>query len=378
MIYLGFIIAASYLLLIFSLYRGWRHVKTFPKDSDTQAEKVRVSIVVPARNEEKNVKALLKDINEQKYPQPWIEIILVDDASGDKTAEAISEWHKGKLIELKLIQLQEQETNYSPKKRAMSEGINYASGDLIITTDADCRVGKNWLATIVSHYLKTNAKMLSGPVRLSPLKSFFSKIQALEFSSLVGSGAGAIGLGKPLMCNGANLAFEKEAFDEVGGYAGNEIYASGDDVFLMMKMKATYGSEAISFVKDAEAIVDTPPKAGWKEFINQRTRWASKAKAYKSLFALFSSGVVFLFAVALLLVTLGFLMGNVRLESFLALWVVKLVIDYIFLYRINRFLNQSYLMRYYFPAQSFTIGYTIIAGFLGNFGSFIWKGRRYR
>lgn len=378
MIYLGFIIAASYLLLIFSLYRGWSHVKTFPKVGGVQTKKVQVSIVIPARNEEKNIGALFNDINEQQYPQSWTEIIIVDDGSADSTVEVVRQWHQEKLIEMKLIQLQEQVTNHSPKKRALSEGINYASGDLIITTDADCRVGKGWLSTIVSHYLKTKARMLSGPVRLSPLKSFFSKIQALEFSSLVGSGAGAIGRGKPLMCNGANLAFEKEAFDEVGGYAGNETYASGDDVFLMLKMKETYGSGAISFVKDAEAIVDTPPKAGWKEFINQRTRWASKAKAYKNLFSLFASGVVFLFAVVLLLATLGFLTGTVSTESFLALWALKLFSDFIFLARINRFLNQSFLMRYYFPAQLFVVVYTIIAGFLGNFGSFSWKGRSYK
>ncbi len=377
MIYLGYIIAASYLLLIYSLYRGWNQVKTFPKGNDKQVEKVKVSIVVPARDEEKNITTLLNSINEQKYPQPWIEVIIVDDASKDQTANIAGDWSDGKTIEMKLIRLKDEEANLSPKKRALSEGISYASGDLIITTDADCRVGKNWLATIVSHYLKTEAKMLSGPVRLSPLNNFFSKIQALEFSSLVGSGAGAIGKGHPLMCNGANLAFSKEAFDEVGGYAGNETYASGDDVFLMLKMKETYGSEAICFIKDTEAIVDTPPKAGWKEFINQRTRWASKAKAYKSLFSLFASGVVFLFAVVLFLVTLAFLAGHISLESFIALWAVKLVTDYIFLLSINRFLNRSYLMRYYFPAQLFAIGYTIIAGFLGNFGSFSWKGRSY-
>ncbi|MDZ7776590.1 MAG: glycosyltransferase family 2 protein [Bacteroidales bacterium] len=96
------------------------------------------------------------------------------------------------------------------------------------------------------------------------------------------------------MSNGANIAFLKKAFHDVGGYGGNEQYVSGDDVFLMMKLQKTYGKQAITFLKDRDAIVKTAARETWKEFMEQRIRWASKQSLYKTFFALYASGTVFL------------------------------------------------------------------------------------
>ncbi|MCF8339259.1 MAG: glycosyltransferase, partial [Bacteroidales bacterium] len=257
------------------------------------------------------------------------------------------------------------------------QAINHSTADLIITTDADCRVGKNWISAIVQHYESTEAKMISGPVRLTSLTNFFSKLQALEFLSLVGSGAGSVAKGKPLMANGANLAFSKKAFEKVGGYQGNEMQASGDDVFLMLKMNEFFKENSVSFLKDEKAIVDTSPKSNWKEFISQRIRWASKAKAYKNFFSIFSSWVVFVFCIAIIIATIGLVFGEFNPGMVIFMWAVKLVVDFIFLWKLTRFMKQNDLMWYYFPAQLFVIGYTTIAGFLGSLGGFSWKGRRY-
>lgn len=373
---LSYIIAALYVYLIFYLYHGWRKLRE-PGKSDSPTEKIKVSVVVPARNEAPRIGKLLDNISTQRYPEPWLEVIVVDDASDDTTADVVRQWQERHTLDVKLVQLEESADNRSPKKRALSEGIRRATATLVVTTDADCRLNERWIEALVNHHIATGAKMISGPVRLSPVNGFFQKIQGLEFLSLVGAGAGAIGNANPLMCNGANLAFEKEAFDEVGGYRGNENYASGDDVFLMHKMKEHFANGAISFLRDRNAIVDTPAKPNWKAFINQRTRWASKTKAYKDFFSLFAAGVVFMFCIILIIALLMAVAGKITAGHAIALWMVKLLIDLLFLSEIAVFTQQKNLLKWFLPAQLFVVGYTTIAGFLGSLGGFRWKGRTY-
>lgn len=372
-----YLISLLYLFLIIFLYQGWRKLKNPVKEKEIYSDKVKVAVIIPARNEETNIVNLLNDIDSQNYPEPCIEVIVADDASGDGTAEAVRGWADTHSLNIRLLNLEDRPDNPSPKKRALSQAINHSTADLIITTDADCRVGEKWISAIVQHYQATGAKMISGPVRFTSLTNFFSKLQALEFLSLVGSGAGSVGKGKPLMANGANLAFSKKAFEMVDGYQGNEKQASGDDVFLMLKMKAYFDGDSVSFLKDRDAIVDTPAKSGWKEFINQRTRWASKTKAYKNFFSLFTAGVVFLFCVAIFIATITLFFGGFNVNLIIFMWGVKLGVDFLFLRSITRFMYQRHLLGYYLPAQLFVVGYTTIAGFLGNLGGFSWKGRQF-
>lgn len=374
---LFYLITLLYLFLIIFLYQGWKKLRSPLAGDENYSDKVKVSVVIPARNEQNNIGHLLDDIDSQNYPEPWVEVIVVDDASNDKTAEVVKKWTESNSMPVKLLELEDKTGHPSPKKRALTYGIGHSSADLVITTDADCRVGKGWITSIVKHYLASGARMISGPVRLTPITDFFSKLQALEFLSLVGSGAGSVAKGKPLMANGANLAFLKKAFEKVGGYQGNEMQASGDDVFLMLKMNEYFKENSIAFLKDEKAIVDTSPKSNWNEFISQRIRWASKTKAYKNFFSIFASGVVFVFCIAIIVATIGLAFGGFNPGMVIFMWAVKLVADFIFLWNITHFMKQNDLMWYYLPAQLFVIGYTTIAGFLGSLGGFSWKGRRY-
>jgi cellulose synthase/poly-beta-1,6-N-acetylglucosamine synthase-like glycosyltransferase len=334
--------------------------------------------VIPARNESGKIGLLLKDIGKQLYPLPWIEVVVVDDDSDDNTNQEATEALDSLSLEGKVIRLEATGHNPSPKKRALSKGIAEATGELIITTDADCRAGEGWIKTLACYYLETDSSFISGPVRQAPLTTLFSKLQALEFLSLVGSGAGAIGAGKALMSNGANLAFRKEDFWKVGGYEGNENFASGDDVFLMMKLQKEIGDHAISFVKSRSAIVDTEAKKSWKEFLRQRTRWASKAKAYRTTFAIYASGVVLAFNALLMLSLPGLFFFPGYAQLVLILWGIKLATDATLLFPFTRFMGQQQLLWYFIPAQVFVAFYTSIAGFLGFSKSFSWKGRTFK
>ena len=81
------------------------------------------------------------------------------------------------------------------------------------------------------------------------------------------------------MCNGANLAYEKKAFNDAGGFEGIDNIASGDDMLLMHKIQKIY-PDRIKYLKSADVVVQTQPQETLKDFMNQRIRWASKADKY--------------------------------------------------------------------------------------------------
>jgi len=125
-------------------------------------------------------------------------------------------------------------------------------------------------------------------------------MQHLEFLSLVASGAASVNSGFPVMCNGANLIYEKKAFDEVNGFDANENYASGDDVFLLLKMKKHFGKRSISVLNKPKAIVYTEAKKTLSELTHQRLRWASKTKGYRDFAILFVAAIVFGFNLSII------------------------------------------------------------------------------
>lgn len=371
------IITVVYGLVILYIAIGWFRIRKQVTKSQI-VKKINVTILIPARNEETHIEALLQDIATQDYPKERLQVLVIDDASTDKTVAVAKEAFAAYALNGEVLSLEEDITHKSPKKRALTAGVAKSSGELIITTDADCRVGKGWVHAMMHHYQQKSAKFISGPVRYSPLSNMFTKVQSFEFLSLVGAGAGSIGNDKALMCNGANLAFERAAFDIVGGYQGNDHYASGDDVFLMMKLKKHFGTRSVSFLKHPDAIVDTEPKATWSEFMQQRIRWASKSKAYKTVFSILASVSVLLVNLMLLaLIVMAFLFPALW-QIVAVFWLIKMIIDITILIPITRFMKQTRLIWFLVPGEVFVMLYTTIAGLLGLTGSFSWKGRVFK
>ena len=102
------------------------------------------------------------------------------------------------------------------------------------------------------------------------------------------------GLKKPVLCNGANLAYTREVFESVGGFAGNEHLASGDDLFLLHKVTSMSSRKVVYHLSD-KVMVNTPPESGWLAFLRQRIRWGSKSKYYRDGSLLPVLSFVFLF-----------------------------------------------------------------------------------
>lgn len=176
------------------------------------------------------------------------------------------------------------------------------------------------------------------------------------------------------MCNGANLAYEKEAFNEVGGF-GSDSFASGDDVFLLLRMKKQFGNKSVRFLKNNKAIVYTEALKSVVGFFHQRTRWASKNKVYdvKILFVSFSVYMANLILFSGLI--LGFIIPDLMKLVMLA-FLIKLLVELPILIGIGNFVKRSRMFLYSFPLIFIYPLYIIITGALGILGNYQWKGRK--
>ena len=335
-----------------------------------------ISVLIPARNEEDYILNCLQSILEGDYPTHLFEIIVIDDHSDDSTPQYVRDLGHPNvhLIELKnYVKLGE---NQPFKKRAIEAAIGEAKGDLIVTTDADCIAPKQWLTLLAEFYEQEGKRFIAAPVNFYDEESLFERFQSLDYIGMMGiTGAGVQG-NFSHMCNGANLAYEKKLFYEVGGFKDIDHVASGDDMLLMQKVARFY-PKSLGFLKNAQATVLTKAKPTIKDFLSQRMRWASKSSSYTEGFTVFQLVAVFLFCCNFLFSLIATIFWDVQfIFIFFLQVIIKFLFDYIFLNIMTRFFNRKDLMHIFLPAQFMHIIYIIYVGFSSNFKKkYIWKGR---
>jgi poly-beta-1,6-N-acetyl-D-glucosamine synthase len=358
-----------YSLLIIYYRQSWKAVPDFTaaKNGD-----VKISVIIPARNEEDNIGRLLAALQKQSYSATLFEVIVVDDHSTDKTLVVVQQYSFAKLIQLK------EEGINSYKKKAIETGIAAATGELIVTTDADCIPAADWLQTIAAFYKKTNAAFIAAPVVIDCSLSAVQIFQSLDFMVLQGITGASVYKKIHSMCNGANLAYERKVFFEAGGFAGIDAVASGDDMLLMHKIWKKY-PDRIYYLKSKDAIVATQPVNSWAAFFNQRIRWASKADKYddKRIFTVLL--FVYLFNVSLFVLPVTSLFIHFSfpiIYYWLLLLAAKTIVELFFLYPVAVFFSKTKLLWLFPLFQPLHILYTCVAGFLGKFGTYSWKGRK--
>jgi cellulose synthase/poly-beta-1,6-N-acetylglucosamine synthase-like glycosyltransferase len=348
---------------------GWHAVKVPQvKLSDFTTK---VTILIAARNEEDKIHLTIRDILAQDYPKHLTEIIIVDDHSTDGTSAIISSYAPQGI---RLLQLNEDQPLNSYKKKAIAEAIKLSSGDLMVATDADCRMGSKWLSTIVGYYEMHNPLMISSPVSYFEEKSLFERMQALEFYNLIATGASFIGNGHASTCNGANLAYRKDTFYEVGGFKGIDDLASGDDELLLQKVAARFPGR-VGFLKLYEAVVFTHAKPNLEEFLRQRRRWASKSVKYKDKKIVALVVGLWLSYVSILA---NFFLGFYNMfffGVFAAQFLLVIIFEFIQMQPVLKFFKRPgllWLIPVTFPLY---IVYFVYIGMIGNKGKYIWKGR---
>lgn len=355
------LILTSYCILLLILQIGW-HKAIHARQATNSAFYPFISVIVPVRNESGRIANLLESLGRQQYNN--FEIVVVNDHSTDDTVEVIG---RNSFANVSLVT-----SRGTGKKAALDTGVQIAKGEIIVTTDADCTVGEHWLESIRNTFTNEQTVFAFGAVAIDGTRSFFSKLQAVEFASLIGSGAATSAFGFPTMCNGANLAYRKEAYLNVNGYEGNLHVASGDDEFLMRKVIARY-PKGVRFIPFKAASVITDAQRSVAAFISQRIRWASKWKFNNSLYTV--ALAIYIFAVQVgVIASLVSLFISVSYAIALLL-VIKLSFEASFIARVCRFSNARFSWRAFLLLQVIYPFYVVLIGLLANFLRPQWKGR---
>jgi cellulose synthase/poly-beta-1,6-N-acetylglucosamine synthase-like glycosyltransferase len=332
-----------------------------------------VSVVVAARNEERNIRNCLESILGQDYPADRFEVIVSDDHSTDRTkAEALLAANANLAVRLTLLDAGAGDGK--GKKRAIERAVRAAKGTWILTTDADTGRETGWLRTMATEALAPGTRMVLGPVRIEGV-SCFGKLQALEFAGVMGLTAGSAGAGLPLMCNGANLMYRKEDFENAGGLGESLRYSSGDDQFLLEAFRKKFRGKAIRFAMKRSAVISTGAEETLAGFLYQRMRWVSKSRGYRDPVVIAAGALTYLLQVALLLVAIAGSFHPALLLTSLGCWGLKIVAELPLVARTAVFLGIGKSLGYYVPAQLFQLVYVPVAGMAGLILPYRWKDR---
>lgn len=373
MIWVLWLLAGTYALLTITLWRAWATIPLTRYVSANTQPQPTITVVIPVRNEAQHLPALLADLDQQTYPH--FSVIIADDASSDNTASLATIHSQTAAYELTVLSLADDPAVASPKKRAIAESIAQASGELIVTTDGDCRVGPHWLESIANFYDQTGAKLISGPVTFITERAVFGSLQTVEFASLIGAGAATMALEQPTMCNGANLCYQRAVFADVGGFAGVDHVASGDDELLMHKIAVRYPG-GVRFLKNPDAIVETGAHQSLGAFYQQRKRWAGKWRTYTSLFPTLLAVFVFLSNLAPVVAAGYWLAGALPTWGLLGIVFTKLLPEFVYLRSILVFLRKPWAVLWIPLTQLVYPFYVLFFGLVAQRPGLVWKGRR--
>jgi len=357
------IFCVLYTVFLLWCHSYWREQEEF---GDIYKFNVPVTVVVPMRNEEDNVEGLLESLCGQTYSN--FDVILVDDHSDDDTISNAQKWIDSNA-RLKVTCLS---STGNSKKEAITQAIDNTFAQLIITTDADCRMHEEWIAILVAQYMRRASYLISAPVIMKSGESDLGKIQAAEYAGLTAIGAAAIKAGKPMFCSGANLAFSRSSFLAVGGYGGSRS-KSGDDTQLMRKISERWPHK-ISFLKDYRATVETATSSDHLHLFQQRRRWASKIPFTLSPFTVSIALLAWIFHLLLLIQLYNVLNGSGLIVLLIAV-VIKLRAEIVLVSDAMRFMKQKFPLGLIIAVQPFYALYIVLIGAIAPLTKFRWKGR---
>lgn len=336
-----------------------------------------VSVIIPARDEADRIEDCIEGILDCPYPRDRLEIVVVDDFSTDATAQRVRAARPDSSPPddptVRLLQLQHtQSANGGHKPAAVARGIDAASGTVLLTTDADCTVGPDWIRSMVRR-CTPETPFVAGAVRYRFSHRYFERLQALAFAGLVAFGAGTLGLGLPTYCNSANLAFRRDVVDLLLAEADDRPGAARDELLLQ---HVAYGTDRdVAFNADPDAAVTTEPAPDLDAYVHQQARWASMGARYP--FLLPRLLVVGMWALHPLLLAAG--LAAVALPAWrqptLGLLLAKMAGDLVLTVPFLKHFDQNELTRSTVATELMLLLVVPVAGLLGSFGTVEWKGR---
>lgn len=331
-----------------------------------------ISVIISARNEEEYIEECIDQLIKQRFPINQFEFILIDDDSDDTTYELAKQKLEASTLDYRLIK----QTEHQGKKRNFAMAIELAKGDIIVTSDADvCFRHPNWLTAISNYFTKYQPNLLIMPIDFETQSGVLSNFQIIENIALTGITAGYAGQNIPFMCNGANLAFKKNAYNLVNGYESHIHISSGEDVFLLEDLKKL-DQKMIHYLLHRDVIVKTQPQKKIKDFVYQRIRWAYKAK-YNSNKLNRLAGLVIISANLIFVAIIVSLFKNPVSTPYLAIFALaKLLFDFLLLFLASDFLGRTKYIWWLIPFECIYWIYALFIGTISLFWKPYWKGKK--
>lgn len=337
-----------------------------------------VSVVVAARDEERNIEQCLRALLAQDYPVDRYEILVVDDGSVDGTAARVQALSTDQV---QLLSSVREHGSGGSKKAALTLGIQTARGEIILTTDADCRVPSSWVRAMV-RYFEDDVGLVIGFSQIGTAGSLNGKragYEAADFLALMGCIAGSTGHGHPMAASGQNLGYRKTVFHEVGGYAGVMHRASGDDAILLQRVRRR-SRWRVAFAYCAEAHVVHPPAGNVPALLQKRTRWASNAPHQLFLDPLFFAYMLDTYVLSgLLLLSPALLAAGLLPFPWIAAGCLgKMLSEFLMHRRATALFGRQDLHRYFLLWAVLQPLHVLYVGAMGCAGVFTWKGQAHR
>ncbi len=329
----------------------------------------KVTVIIAARNEEKNIGECLESLSKVDYPKELLEVIIVNDHSEDSTQSIIDSF-RGKFADFKTLVPEIRDWHLIGKTNAIAQGIEISSGEIIITSDADCTFKKSWIRDLVKYYDEKTG-IVCGFTYIEH-KNTFEGMQSLDWVYLLTVASGSFGLKIPLACVGNNMSFRRKAYDEVGGYEKlkfsiTEDFALLQGVVKTKKWKCKYPFETGNLALSKAC-------TSYKEILRQKKRWGMGGK--KSPF------------IGFILMTAGFLISGLALAApFLPVAIsykiliiaTKFILDFLFLVFSLKKFKLFHLYKYFLVFEIYYTTYVFLLPFLVfTSPKVVWKGRVYK
>jgi len=325
------------------------------KDDSTSEEDLpehlqRVSVIVPFRNEKDHLEGIVTDLASQSYPNELWEVIFIDDHSDDASfsnVESLIEIHHLAGRDFYLHSLT---TDKSGKKAALSHGIGHAKYDWIIQVDADCRLGPGFIASHMSFLENHPSDLVAGLVTTRRGRgNLLSSFERLDMLSLMGSAAGSFGLGRPMLCSGANLAYSRELYYETRTFDPENVISSGDDMFLMIGARKL--GKTLNFTLSRRSMVETSPVNDFGKLITQRMRWGSKTTSYRMTDIQSFALLVTLANIIILFLPLWIVLMPGSWPWLAGGWILKTFADFMILWRTTGATENRADLRQFLPVS---------------------------
>jgi len=355
---------ALYALWLLSMIVLWDRADDSPALCDNASH---LTLIIPFRNEAEHLPALLSTLSEQMKEISGVSIILVDDHSTD---DSLSIAHQFKE-EKKGVEVISQHGTYG-KKMGVDIALSKVRTEWIITLDADVQPCTGWLRRVACWTKDNNHDLLILPLHIGPGRNFIGHLQEVEFASVMAITGGMALANKPILCNGGNLCFRKEAYDRVRNERSDMHITSGDDLFLLNALKP-YGK--IAWVHDPQVRVSTAPKSSFKEFTAQRLRWMGKAAFISDRWLQITAWLAFLSNLTLLIFVPSVFLGWFSTPVLTSLGFTKIILDGWVILRVGKWLCIKQLKRFYLILIFLYPFYSTLFPLMSLFVKPSWKGR---